>query len=220
MKTDMIWLVWETMTALMTDPRVGVTTSNAPKAHELVAAFKADADAHRAPFEKHGARGLYIYKAMQVSALTTLGLRASYSADRATAAKRYKQAIALAESDPAFAKPGQDGISRAMYCYAKVCRFNLATVILNDVINSSVLGDKLIGRKETRVVPQTTRLPAAQSAKAHAEITFTTDVCRGCGKRDVGMNKCSKCRGALYCGKACQQKHWAEHKKSCGNSLS
>ncbi|EJD44554.1 hypothetical protein AURDEDRAFT_20580, partial [Auricularia subglabra TFB-10046 SS5] len=92
----LIWLVWQNMAAFFRDAGVDVTPRNSPKAYEFVAAFKPGPKpnvAHRAPFAKYGAGGLYIYKAMQVSALATLGLLAWDGGDRATAAKRYKQAM-------------------------------------------------------------------------------------------------------------------------------
>ena len=42
--------------------------------------------------------------------------------------------------------------------------------------------------------------------------------CAGCSTPEEGDKKfkpCAKCRCVLYCGKACQKKHWKQHKKVC-----
>jgi hypothetical protein len=42
--------------------------------------------------------------------------------------------------------------------------------------------------------------------------------CLCCLKVVEGSSRCSKCRTALYCSKACQIKHWPVHKNSCIDS--
>ncbi|KAJ7161976.1 hypothetical protein C8R43DRAFT_316764 [Mycena crocata] len=44
----------------------------------------------------------------------------------------------------------------------------------------------------------------------------TTRTCdlRGCQNYE-NLNKCSRCRTAMYCSKACQKTDWAHHKSSC-----
>jgi hypothetical protein len=44
------------------------------------------------------------------------------------------------------------------------------------------------------------------------------DTCLHCLKEVEGCSRCSKCRTALYCNRACQEKHWPVHKNSCANS--
>ena len=39
--------------------------------------------------------------------------------------------------------------------------------------------------------------------------------CFGCRKNGE-VQKCSGCRQAFYCSKACQRKHWKKHKPNCG----
>ena len=39
-----------------------------------------------------------------------------------------------------------------------------------------------------------------------------------CCLKDSTSLRCSKCRTALYCGKACQIKHWPVHKNNCDYS--
>ena len=42
--------------------------------------------------------------------------------------------------------------------------------------------------------------------------------CLCCLKAVEGSLRCSKCRTALYCGRACQLKHWPVHKNCCHDS--
>ena len=42
--------------------------------------------------------------------------------------------------------------------------------------------------------------------------------CLYCLKAVESSLRCSKCRTALYCGRACQEKHWPVHKNICINS--
>lgn len=39
--------------------------------------------------------------------------------------------------------------------------------------------------------------------------------CAGCGSIDRKLLKCSGCKCVRYCSKACQTKHWKNHKKLC-----
>ena len=44
------------------------------------------------------------------------------------------------------------------------------------------------------------------------------DTCLHCLKEVEGCSRCSKCRTALYCSRACQLKHWPMHKNVCQDS--
>jgi len=44
------------------------------------------------------------------------------------------------------------------------------------------------------------------------------DTCLCCLKEVEGCSRCSKCRTALYCNRACQEKHWPVHKNICQDS--
>jgi len=39
-----------------------------------------------------------------------------------------------------------------------------------------------------------------------------------CLKEVEGLQGCSRCGTARYCGKVCQEKHWPVHKNSCRDS--
>lgn len=47
--------------------------------------------------------------------------------------------------------------------------------------------------------------------------------CMACGSlsaAEVKLLTCSRCRGAFYCNKDCQKKHWATHKPTCSQVAS
>jgi hypothetical protein len=39
--------------------------------------------------------------------------------------------------------------------------------------------------------------------------------CDGCGEDFDQLQRCKQCKQAVYCGRACQLKHWKVHKKVC-----
>ena len=39
--------------------------------------------------------------------------------------------------------------------------------------------------------------------------------CFHCQTESAKMMCCSQCNSAWYCGKACQKKHWKQHKRAC-----
>jgi TPR repeat protein len=46
--------------------------------------------------------------------------------------------------------------------------------------------------------------------------TAIGNVCANCQKRPVKLQKCSRCKAAMYCGAPCQKAHWkAGHKMDC-----
>ncbi|KAJ1494850.1 hypothetical protein T484DRAFT_1926539, partial [Baffinella frigidus] len=43
----------------------------------------------------------------------------------------------------------------------------------------------------------------------------SADICSFCGKHGVGLQRCSRCKQASYCGAECQSSGWKEHKQTC-----
>ncbi len=41
--------------------------------------------------------------------------------------------------------------------------------------------------------------------------------CTACD-RLCGVKKCERCRLVVYCSKACQRQHWAQHKSVCAEA--
>ncbi|EJD44548.1 hypothetical protein AURDEDRAFT_166334 [Auricularia subglabra TFB-10046 SS5] len=221
---ETIWLVWRNIMALFRDPEVAVTPENAREPYNLVLAFRPGA--HKGPhdgaFEKRGPQGLFLLKAIQITALTTLGLLAWDRGDRATAAKRYQQVIDLAETEDVFANGGsmpRGTVARDVYADYKHCQTNLEVLKRNDTINAALLNDEHVGRRDVRrmsLAQQQLRVEADGTVNARTEVSFATHVCYKCGKRDVAMKRCSLCRKATYCTKECQKADWAaRHKEAC-----
>ena len=40
--------------------------------------------------------------------------------------------------------------------------------------------------------------------------------CASCGRKQLQLLKCSRCKAAFYCDAACQRRHWREHRAVCG----
>ena len=49
---------------------------------------------------------------------------------------------------------------------------------------------------------------------------MSSKICLCCLQVVEGSSRCSKCRTALYCSRACQEKHWPVHKNICVDSNS
>jgi hypothetical protein len=41
-------------------------------------------------------------------------------------------------------------------------------------------------------------------------------ICAACGKQQLQLLQCSRCKAAFYCDAACQKRHWREQKAACG----
>ena len=44
---------------------------------------------------------------------------------------------------------------------------------------------------------------------------FTNALCKFCGKINLKILKCGRCKSAVYCDDKCQKSDWKEHKKEC-----
>ena len=42
-----------------------------------------------------------------------------------------------------------------------------------------------------------------------------TPCCANCGRVDLALKKCVRCKQASYCGAECQKAAWKQHKKAC-----
>ncbi|PRW58525.1 SET domain [Chlorella sorokiniana] len=60
--------------------------------------------------------------------------------------------------------------------------------------------------------PAAARLPGQIFSRQAVRVSGS---CAGCGSSSVELHSCSACRQAEYCSKACQVKHWPEHKAEC-----
>ena len=146
----------------------------------------------------------------------TLGLLAWDAKDRSTAAKRYKEALDLAATDPTFSSPTPaSGLETWIQADLEQTRNNLAMLIQNDEMNARMAqestGVKGAGgtRKEVLNVPNV-RVNAREGDAPSQEGQFVTatDACGNCGTRGVKFSRCSRCKAMPYCGAQCQKVHW------------
>ena len=59
-------------------------------------------------------------------------------------------------------------------------------------------------------------LPAAPLSGSAPKVGLLRRACAACGKQQLQMLQCSRCKAAFDCGAACQKRHWREHKAACG----
>ncbi len=97
-------LIWRNFVGFFRDPKLGFNEESSPEAYQLLCSFRPSDERSFPEFEK-STEGKILLIAIQATALATLGLMAWDKGDRATAAKRYKQALDLAGKHPPFISP-------------------------------------------------------------------------------------------------------------------
>lgn len=144
--------------------------------------------------------GKLLLKGMQITAGITLGILAWDSEDRATAAKRYSESFELAvthppyNSDPALVRPG---LEKYVANEVKTARENYATLRENDVLRAGAVGREGDAGRRERLGVMNLRMEGDGRVVLREEFEVATDVCAGCGKREVKMKQCSKCHKVL-----------------------
>lgn len=200
MPRELIGAIWRNLCGFFRDPALGLNATTAPDAYKLMASFKPSNEQHNSyqAFAKRGAHGLAILKAMQITATFTTGLMAWDKKDRATAARRYQDALALADTHPPFnSKSPKPGLETWVCADVQQTRDNLKILIDTDFKHAIILGEETIGRKETRELPKpSVRFEPDGSISLDDQVSFATDVCYACGSRGAKMSKCSKCKKA------------------------
>lgn len=214
--------VWRNFVGFFRDPQMGFTKDNKPEAWKLLEAFrpgKVEVDGMEGitgRFERFGRteEGKALLKGMQVTAGFTLGLLAWDRKDRATAAKRYKEALDLAATYAPFNDKtcARTPLDRYVSSDVKDTKDNLAILVKNDEVNAElvkelagtlgvaeVLGMDRVGgapgRKTSYPVPNV-RLEKDGTVVQEEGFTFATDACNSCGKRGVKLERCGRCRKA------------------------
>lgn len=98
------------------------------------------------------------------------------------------------DSDPALARTG---LEKYVAKEVQTARENYATLMKNDVLRASVVGrEGDAGRRERLGVPNL-RMEGDGRVVLRDEFDVATDVCAGCGKREVKMKQCNKCYKVL-----------------------
>ncbi|GLB42114.1 putative MYND finger [Lyophyllum shimeji] len=218
---ELLGMVWRNFVGFYRDPKMNFTEESHPEAFRLLNSFRPTAKPH--PRLERSARGKVLLKGMQITAGLTLGLLAWDKHDRATAAKRYREALDLAETLPAFTSPppGTRGMEKYVYGDLQDTKTNLGRLILNDTINAELFGaqtsaGQVPGRRDVADLPvPQVRIDKTGAVTAEPSMAFATTACANCGKRDVKLLRCSSCKTTQYCNGECQRAHWPDHKRTC-----
>jgi len=55
----------------------------------------------------------------------------------------------------------------------------------------------------------------AQVRKYLVWLRYHRPVCQACRKETTQLRRCTRCWLGTYCSKACQRRHWTQHKQRC-----
>eukprot|EP00662_Eupelagonemidae_sp_cell21_P055362 gene55362-biopygen79353 len=111
----------------------------------------------------------------------------------------------------------------------RVVKFHNDCVVVQQVSNCSTLPTSLDPRDlrhadETLCcIPDSTRTEAAAGGGAglSGDLTLTARnvadgrACAACGRVDVKLHRCTRCKAVWYCGAACAKAWWPQHKAEC-----
>ncbi|EAU91997.1 hypothetical protein CC1G_05984 [Coprinopsis cinerea okayama7 len=191
---EVLGVVWHNFAGFFRDPILKRTRENSPEAYKLLSSFRPNSH-HE--FQRFSTEQEKTYLAgMRISAGLTLALMAWDERDRATAAKRYRDAIepdarknltALLKSDERLAR-----------CLAEVFGMTGAGEHRREVLGIGIIRIEGDGRITFSDNPQ-----------------VASDRCKACGKRDAKLMKCSACKSVTYCSADCQKANWRDHKARC-----
>jgi hypothetical protein len=188
--------VWRNFVGFFRDPQMNFTAETAPEAYKLLNSFR---PGHTSPLHtrlQRTTRGKVLLKAMQVTAGMTLGLLAWDKHDRATASKRYKEAFDVAETHPPFVTPppGTVGLECWVHVDLKEMKDNLGILVRNDIINEAMVGPGAQRRDVVELPVPHARIDKHGLVTGESTFVFATDSCGKCGKRDVKLMRCGRCK--------------------------
>lgn len=196
--------VWRNFVGFFRDPAMNFTEASHPEAYKLLNSFRPGTQKSHPRLERTP-RSKILLKAMQITAGMTLGLLAWDKRDRATAAKRYREALDLAETYPLFTSPppGAIGLERYVHNDLQEMKTNLGLLVLNDTKNSEMVaerdgGDQVPGRRDVvdLPVPQM-RIEKTGAVTVEHSLVIATNACASCGKRDPKLLRCALCKTTL-----------------------
>ncbi|KAJ6486890.1 hypothetical protein C8R45DRAFT_996360 [Mycena sanguinolenta] len=212
---EFLAIVWQNFLECFKKHDDGFTQEDCPEAYDLVHSFRPTSSSKSHPQFK-GPEGRRLLKAMQISAGFALGILAWKKGDRATTAKRYQEALDLAATHAPFnaVTPGLKHLDRLVAHEVQDMRDNLARLIMADSFRASVVKPgQGASRKEVLDLPLER---VGENGVVTRDDTFmvATDACgrNGCGKRGVGLKRCSACKKIVYCSVECQKEDWKKHK--------
>lgn len=139
---------------------------------------------------------------MQITAGMTLGLLAWDKKDRATAAKRYKEALDLAATYEPFNRilPTNKHLLLWVSTDVQQTKDNLNTLMRNDVANAQILKDVVGidgGHSRKDAVPLgNVRVEGSGVVNIENQVMMASDECLNCGIRGVKLLRCGKCKKA------------------------
>ncbi|KAG6868139.1 hypothetical protein C0993_007262 [Termitomyces sp. T159_Od127] len=192
MPQELLGMVWRNFVGFFRDPQMNFTEENSPEAYKLLNSFRPNAT-KRHPRLERTERGKVLLKGMQITAALTLGLLAWDKRDRATAAKRYREGIEIANTHQAFLNlpPGTTGWELYVSHDLQEVKDNLGIIVENDEINAGIVKEtsgEEPRRKEMVDLPLSQiRVDKTGAATVEDTVKFATNACANCGKRDTKL---------------------------------
>ncbi|KAK7045382.1 hypothetical protein VNI00_007631 [Paramarasmius palmivorus] len=204
---------WHNFVGVFKDPLLHRNQHNSPDAYKLLASYRPNSN-HQ--FERFRTDRQKLYLAgMRITAGLTLGLTAWDAQDRATAVKRYREALDLAAKYPQYddqskaTDPWERHVSREV----QQIRDNITVLLTNDETNTRIMAEEFDirgageHRKEILGIGML-RMEGDGSCKFVPNVQVASDKCGFCGKRDAKLMMCSACGTATYCNATCQRADW------------
>ena len=145
---------------------------------------------------------------MQITAGHCLGLLAWDKRDRATAAKRYKETLEFTDTIPGMSSlsPNSKHLEYCVQIDVKEMRENLERILYNDGVNLALLNQTDAERRTNIAVPNV-RMEFDGTITQEQVVMVASDACKACGKRDVKLSRCQKCKTA-HCKPSCSYCVW------------
>lgn len=174
----------------------GFPEEQAPDAYRLLDSFRISSKKEHKQFKSPRAKVLL--KGMQIIASLTVGILAWDLKDRATAAKRYREALDLAATHAPFNGPPSSctNLERWIATDVQATRENLAMLARNDEMNANVIaadGSSAGNTRREEIAVRNTRVEGDGTVNVQDSVSVATDACKNCGKRGLGLRRCSRC---------------------------
>ncbi|KAF9534059.1 hypothetical protein CPB83DRAFT_805144 [Crepidotus variabilis] len=223
---EMLGLVWQNFVGFLRDPNLNFNEDTAPAACNLLKIFKPGATSPQlqrwSPRFQSTEHGRILFKALQITAGFTLGLQAWNRQDRATAARRYQEALDLAQTHTPFVTFPNTFVGLEKYVSTEVqeTKDNLDVLERNDTANATLAASlgQSTGRRDVVDMPTNfcmKRIEGNGEENLVNSVMLATNACAKCGIHKMSLQKCGRCKSTLYCGAECQRSHWPSHKPTC-----